>query len=95
MSDDGKKRGDDQNKDPRDDREDDRDEDQYEDPDDDRDDDELTWAEKEEKYGRAWVEAELNPYDPDPELERYLSETDTSLDNEDLGRDKDGNRDDE
>lgn len=45
------------------------------------------WAKVEEQYGRAYVEAELDPYSPDPRLEAYLNETDMSASNEDLGLD--------
>jgi hypothetical protein len=69
-------------------------------PDDDNDEgaqesDSKDWAALEEEHGRAWVEAELDPYDPDPSLEAYLNETDISASKEDLGLDSEGNRDDD
>ena len=57
--------------------------------------DNKDWAALEEGHGRAWVEAERYPYDPDPSLVAYLNETDTSCSKEDLGLDNDGNRDDD
>jgi hypothetical protein len=48
-----------------------------------------------EEYGRAHLE-DMRREDPDnPELAAVLDETDTSCSNEDLGLDKDGNRDDD
>jgi hypothetical protein len=57
--------------------------------------DETNYAELEEMHGRAYVRGMLDPYDPDPKLVAHLNETDTSCSNEDLGRDEDGNRDDD
>lgn len=55
----------------------------------------VDWAEVEEELGRDAVEAELDPFDPDPALEAYLDETDTSCSNEELGLDEHGNREDD
>jgi hypothetical protein len=56
---------------------------------------EKSYAELEEMHGRKHVE-DLYRDDPDnAELLEYLCETDGSLSNEDLGLDKDGNRDDD
>lgn len=47
-----------------------------------------------EDHGRDYVEAEVADSN-DPAGIEFLNETDTSLDNEDLGLDKNGNRDDD
>jgi hypothetical protein len=58
-------------------------------------DDTLDYEQLAENHGRAYVEALLDPHDPDPALVEYLNETDISLTNEDLGLNANGERDDD
>lgn len=54
----------------------------------------IDYAEMEAEHGRDYVLAEVAD-SGDPEGIEYLNETDTSCTNEELGRDEDGNREDD